>query len=175
MQEPLTSPKIDLTPSIEQGDEAAALGEWQRAIAIWEISLASGRREAATRRIRWFLEEASPGTSSLTGRTHGRQGAVVILLIGVGCGLAGTACVLLGEHRTGTAQDVLATLAWVFYIATAGLAVAYAYRVGRFAEQSPPGLEPDELVRANQLAASLGSDHAHTKSPATCSRRGMRR
>ncbi len=148
------SQATDTGPSIEDGDQAAANGEWQRAVNIWGRHLATGECAAAASRIRWFLDEAS-GTPAPPVSKSARQDAFVILLVGIGCGIVGTALVLIGENRTGTSQDVLAAFAWTLYIVAAVLAVIYAYKIGRSAENATPPIVPDDVKRAAQIAASL--------------------
>jgi hypothetical protein len=161
-------------PTIDDGDLAAASGEWQRAVDIWGKHLTTGERAAAASRIRWFLHEAS-GAQAPPVASRARQDAVVILLVGIGCSIVGTALVLIGENRTGTAQDVLAAIAWTLYISAAVLAVTYAYKVGRTTESVTPPVAPDELKRAAQIAATLDPANAMPNITPDHSPRVMRR
>lgn len=141
------------SPSIEAADQAAAMGEWTRAIAIWEQLIDSPDCLAATRRIRWFLDESSEGHAPARIDTKLGPTRKPLLLAGFVCALAGTACVFAGQETSGASRVVLASLAWILYIATATLVVAYAFASGSSLPTKFPSLTGTELQRARQLAA----------------------
>jgi len=142
------------TPSIEDGDEAARAGAWSDAVAIWSRLLGGDQAEAATARLRWFLDEAA-GTDSRPGI---RQRT--LFLVGVALGALGTACVLIGTSQDGLVRNLLATAAWVSYLLTAILAVRYARRSGHHRHATAP-LDPVDLQHAVTLAARLDRDDPH--------------
>lgn len=135
-------------PPIEEGDAAARSGDWPTAIDVWRQHLDRPSRDEAASRIRWFLAEAGASTAAPRGAPGWR-----LLLVSLVCGLAGTALVLVGENYTGTTRNVLAALAWVLYIASATLAVTWAFRAGRTSR--PTRLTEDEVHDAISLAAAL--------------------
>ncbi len=146
-----------VSPSIEAGDHAAASGEWVTAIAIWERLLVSPDRVAANQRICWFLDETMTGAHvrehHATRRLHRRR----LLLVSLGCALIGTVCVFLGKEQLGAARNVLATMAWILYVASATLVVTYAFASGRSPQRDRSGLTESELHRARAIASSLSS------------------
>lgn len=155
---PSTTPQpVALT--IEASDEAAARGEWVEAVAMWERLLESPDRLAATRRIRWFLAEnvsGATGARSVSMRRRNRRRLLLASVIGA---LAGTTCVFLGQEQAGSARIVLSAAAWVLYIATAVLVVAYAFASGHSPEPAKTDVDLDEseLHRAREIASRLSS------------------
>jgi hypothetical protein len=142
-----------MTGQLEAADQAAGAGNWDQAIAAWEKLLVTDEGPDATRRIRWFLAEASPREPVRENPWHRR---VTRLIVAIGCAVAGTACVLAGQEVTGSAAIVLAGAAWVFYIAAATLSVAYAFGAGNHSSYSDASrLEARELRRAHDLAGEL--------------------
>lgn len=150
-------------PSIEVADGAAAKGEWALAIAIWERLLDSPDHLAATRRIRWFLDESPDddvraGSGQKRGSTRKRM-----LLASLACTAIGTACVFLGQGTSGSNRILLATLAWVLYLATATLVVAYAFASGSSPATATSSLSAAELRRARQLATLQPATDRHRR------------
>lgn len=154
-----------MTGQLETGDQAATAGNWVQAIAVWEQVLVTDEGPDATRRIRWFLAEASPREPVRENPWHRR---VTRLIVAIGCAVAGTACVLAGQEVTGSARIVLAATAWVFYIAAATLSVAYAFGAGNHSSCSDASrLEARELRRAHDLARELCPSSSADRAVAT--------
>lgn len=149
-----TDPGDPVSSTISDGDDAAKAGNWSQAVAIWERHLESDHPDAAVQRLRWFLQEAS-GTRNQPRRY---ANAPVTLLVALGCGLIGTASVLIAEGQSGSVATLLAAVAWLLYITSATLAVAYAFIVGRTPAQGETPLSPAEVERARRLASSLDRD-----------------
>jgi len=148
-------PKIQLlSPSIGAADEAAANGNWTQAIAIWERLLDTPDRLAATRRIRWFLETSTESGTSSRIEVKRRSTRKWMLLASLACAFIGTACVFLGHETSGKVRLSLAVIAWVLYIATAIMVVAYAYASGSSPSTVTASLSTAELHRVRQLAAA---------------------
>lgn len=145
------------SPSIEAGDRAAAAGEWVQALATWERLLDTPDRKAASQRIRWFLDETTKHASARRFDPELRFDRRRLLLAGLVCAVAGTACVFLGQGQSGTARNLLAAFAWVLYLATATLVVAYAFASGPPSQHDRPGPTGSELHRAREIASSLSS------------------
>jgi len=146
------------------GDEFARAGEWAQAVAAWNRALDAGDRQAATQRLRWFLDETDgPGAGTAARAAPQRAGRVRLLLAVAGGAIVGTVCVFLGQDQTGSARNVLAAVAWLAYIAAAALAVTYAFASGRRVRSTDAGLTAAELCRARDLAAVIsrsdGPDH----------------
>lgn len=145
------------SPSIEAGDRAAATGEWVQALATWERLLDTPDRKAASQRIRWFIDENTKNASARRSDPELRFDRRRLLLAGLVCAVAGTACVFLGQGQSGTARNLLAAFAWVLYVATATLVVTYAFASGASPHREMPGLTESELHRARDIASSLSS------------------
>ncbi|MBA2470216.1 MAG: hypothetical protein H0V37_12490 [Chloroflexia bacterium] len=152
-----------MTGQLEAGDQAATAGDWVEAITVWEQLLDTDEGPDATQRVRWFLAEASPGDMVRESPWH-RRGTV--LIVAIGSAVAGTACVFAAQEVTGFIGIVFAAAAWLFYIAAATLAVAYAFGVGNPSRGNGSRLDPSELRRAHELARELsrssGADRAAT-------------
>lgn len=154
-----------VAPSIAGGDRAARRGDWPLAIGIWQSLLDGNQREAAAERIRWFLNETSSGRPETGSVPSHRRMTNLPLAVALGCGLIATALVLIAESASGPSGNFLAAAAWLMYIVSATLVVIHANRSGRSSIRMSGNLSSDDILRARQLADSVGKSNRGVTSP----------
>lgn len=142
--------------AIEAGDAAAGRGDWVLAVSVWERLLETPDQPAARQRIRWFLAEAE-------GYPPNRSNRRRALAAGVAFAIVGTACVFLGQAQTGVTRNVLSAIAWLLYIASAAMAVTFAFTSAASPTRASD-VTADDLHLARATAARLQSNHGHEDS-----------
>lgn len=147
----------DVAPSIADGDRAAAVGDWTRAIGNWQALLEGCDRDAAAKRINWFLSEADAVNSGTVGFQRPRHNLRLFLVGTLFGSVLATAMVLVAEGVSGATATMLAAVAWLLYGVSAILAVVYAYRTGQPFRGAPGRLAPDDIARARRLAERIGT------------------
>lgn len=146
---------------IARGDARAEAGDWNGAISAWEGALEATAAGAAAARIRWLLDQ----DEHLDRRTVATQASTLrlirrgrLLLTMALCAALGTAGVFLGQEHVGLWRNLLASLSWLAYMASATLAIAYAFTTGEPRRTPTAKLSVRELERARERARALAQD-----------------